>query len=152
MQRNEEKGDSEDEIDMSKVGFRQTDGDGEERVIDSYDQILEEIDKVTYSKPNHLSKPKKEEKKLKNGKPAKPVAALVEAINESKSKYEENQMSKQAKKKETQLKRKQLQKQKKKEDKQNKQQQKQKTKGRDGSKDRDEHVEESEHEDDANNR
>ena len=53
MQRNEAERDSEDEIDMSKVGFRQTDGDGEERVIDSYATILEEIDKVTYSKPNH---------------------------------------------------------------------------------------------------
>ena len=52
MQRNEAERDSEDEIDMSKVGFRQTDGD-EERVIDSYATILEEIDKVTYSKPNH---------------------------------------------------------------------------------------------------
>ena len=79
--KNEAEQESEDEIDMSKVGYRQA--DGEEKQINTYAEMLAEIDREVALKPYKAEK-KDKEKEKKNAKPAKPVAPLVEAINHAK--------------------------------------------------------------------
>ena len=84
--------DSDDEIEFGKINFRQADDQEEKKQIETYAQILEEIDRDIYSNPHHKKQGK--DKKDKINKPAKPVAPLVESLNEVRhNKYEEDQLS-----------------------------------------------------------